>query len=503
MGDISTPTTAFDESYQVSIKAEPTSRARSIFWNFGSLSAGAAVGRIAGLATNVVLARCVSASGFGIAGIAQSITVYFNLLSDLGLGTVAVREGAQHPNKLQRVISATLGLRLAIALALIPLGLITAQFLPYSAASKNLFRVYLLTLPIQALSVEWVFRSLQKMHLNTALQIAGALLTLGLTIALVRGEKDLIWVAGIAAISAASMVILGIRLLRREGYHAWPVLSARENTYLLRQALPLCAVSFAVTMYAQTNNLIVGYYRSEADVGLYVAATRLSQVFYYPIWLYFTAMAPALMEAWAVSWQSARSLLANSVRVTAVVSIGSGLIASSVSRWAIRTIFGRSFDGASAAFDILIWTGVLIAICHNWDELCVAARRNRLLVQSTFLGAFVNLAICALTVTKLGIRGAALGNLLAEVTAHAFLVISFGWQMGLSVLREALKPAAAGAGAYGVLFATRSSGAPLCPILTALSYVALLFLIGGVTLRDLTKLRSLLAIRRVAPDSLA
>ncbi len=503
MGDISTPTTAFDESYEVSIKVEPQSRARSIFWNFGSLSVGAAVGRMAGLATNAVLARCVSASGFGVVGIAQSITIYFNLLSDLGLGTVAVREGAQHPQKLQRVISATLGLRLAITLGLIPLGLITAHFLPYSEESKNLFRVYLFTLPLQALSVEWVFRSLQKMYLNTALQITLALLTLGLTIMLVHREQDLIWVAGIAAITAAAILVVGVLLLRREGYHAWPVLSVRENAYLLRQALPLCAVSFAVTLYAQTNNLIVGYYRSEADVGLYVAATRLSQVFYYPIWLYFTAMAPALMESWAVSWDSARSLLSNSVRVTAVVSIGSGLIASSISRWAMRMVFGRAFDGASSAFDILIWTGVLIAICHNWDELCVASRRNRLLVQSTFLGAFVNLAICALTVSSLGIRGAAFGNLMAEVTAHAFLLASFGWQMGLSVLREALKPIAAGAGAYGVLFATRSSGVPLSPILTGLSYVALLFLVGGITVRDLNKLRSLLSIRRVVPSSAA
>jgi O-antigen/teichoic acid export membrane protein len=503
MGYISAPTTVYDESYQVAIKFEPASRARSIFWNFGSLTIGAAVSRIAGLATNAVLARCVSASGFGIAGIAQSITVYFNLLSDLGLGTVAVREGAQHPQKLQRVISATLGLRLAIALALIPVGLITARFLPYSEASKNLFRVYLLTLPIQALSVEWVFRSLQKMHLNTALQITAAFLTLGLTIVLVRREKDLIWVAGIAAISAAALVILGMRLLRREGYHAWPVLSARENAYLLRQALPLCAVSLAVTMYALNNNLIVGYYRSEADVGLYVAATRLSQVFYYPIWLYFTAMAPALMEAWSVSLESARSLLSNSVRATAVVSIGSGLIASSLSRWAIRLIFGRAFDGATSAFNILVWAGVIIAICHNWDELCVASRRNRLLVQSTFLGAFVNLAICALTVRSLGIRGAALGNLLAEVAAHALLLVSFGWHLGLSVLREALKPVAAGAGAYGILFATRSTGVPLCPILTTLSYVALLFVIGGVTRNDLSRLRSLLAIRRVVPESAA
>lgn len=387
MGDIPSSTDVLAETFENQESARIPSRAKTILWNFGSLSAGAAVSRLAGLATNAVLARTVSASGFGVAGIAQSVTLYFSLLSDLGLGTVAIREGAQNRNKLQQVISSTIGLRLAIALALIPIGLFTAQFLPYSESSRNLFRIYLLTLPVQALSVEWVFRSLQKMYLNTALQIFGAVLVLVLTVALIHQAKDLIWVAGIAAIAAAIGAVLGLGLLKRQGYIAWPTFSLQQSSYLLRQSLPLCAVSFAVTMYAQTNNLILGAYRSEAEVGLYVAATRLIQVCYYPIWLYFTAMAPALMEAWAVSWGSTRSLLSNSVRITAIISIGSGLIAASLSQWAIRTVFGRSFDGASSAFNILVWTGVIIAVGHNWDELCVAARKNRMLLQSTLLGA--------------------------------------------------------------------------------------------------------------------
>ena len=503
MGDISTPTDALAEAYEIQASVQPPSRAKTILWNFGSLSVGAAVSRLAGLATNATLARRVSASGFGVAGIAQSVTLYFSLLSDMGLGTVAIREGAQNPTKLQQVISSTIGLRLTLAFALIPIGLIAAQFLPYSASSKNLFLIYLLTLPIQALSVEWVFRSLQKMYLNTALQIFGALLILVLTLALVRQAKDLIWVAGIAAIAAAIGAILGFELLRRQGYSAWPTFSLRESAHLLRQSLPLCAVSFAVTLYAQTNNLILGYYRSEAEVGLYVAATRLIQVFYYPIWLYFTAMAPALMEAWAVSRDSARSLVSSSVRITSIISIGSGLVAASLSQWGIRTVFGRSFDGASSAFNILAWTGVIIAIGHNWDELAVAARKNRMLLQSTFLGAFVNLMVCGLTVSHIGIRGAALGNLSAEVAAHAFLLYSFGWQMGLSVLREAIRPALAGAGAFGVMFATRNIGLPFCPVLTASSYAAFLLMIGGVTANDLKRVRAIVSSRRLNTTSVS
>jgi hypothetical protein len=53
------------------------------------------------------------------------------------------------------------------------------------------------------------------------------------------------------------------------------------------------------------------------------------------------------------------------------------------------------------------------------------------------------------------------------------------------------------------LFATRASGVPLSPILTGLTYVTLLFLVGGVTAQDLNKLRSLLMVRRIASRSAA
>ena len=466
------------------------SHGRTILLNFSSLSVGAAASRLAGLATNAVLGRRVSAAGFGVTGIAQSVTQYFGLLSELGLSTVAVREGAQNPGNLQNVISSMLGLRLALSLAAVPLGFLTAQYLPYSEASRNLFRIYLLTLPIQALSVDWVFRSIQRMYLNTVLQIVGALVTLILTVTLVRQPKDLVRVAGIAAVVAMLTVALGMRLLRREGYSARPSFSLSESSYFLRQSLPLCATSVAITLYTQANNLILGAVRGDADVGLYVAATRLSQVCYFPIWLYFAAMAPALMQTWAVSADSARSFLSTSVRVTATVSIGFGLLGASSGQWILTRIFGKSFNGSGSAFELLVWTGVVIAIGHNWGELCIASKRNRLLMQSTFLGALVNLAVCATTVSRMGIRGAALSNMLAEIAVHAIMIPSFGWHMGLSVLREAWKPALAGGGAYGVSMATRGCWPPLCAILTGAVYTALLLAIGGVSRSDIARLRS-------------
>jgi PST family polysaccharide transporter len=338
------------------------------------------------------------------------------------------------------------------------------------------------------------------MHWNTILQFASAMVTLILTILLVRHQSQLSRVAGIAAIAAAVAAVLGIFVLGRQGYHARPTFSASEAKYFLRQSLPLCASSLAVLLYSQANSLILGAVRGEADVGLYGAAFRVSQVFYQWTWWYFVALAPPLMQCWANSPERARALLSTSVRLTTIGGIGFGLVAASAGSWLLTKIFGQSFSGAGQAFEIMIWTGIVFAIGHNWGELAIAARRNRLLVQSTFLGACVSLICCAATVSRMGIRGAALSSLLGEIAVHLFRIRSFGWDLGFKLLQGAVKPAVAGAVAYGVSLATRWTAPPICAAASVFSFLGLLFLIGEIGRPELKKLLDLMPFRRVASD---
>jgi PST family polysaccharide transporter len=493
MDEIESPLAATAQPLEeLSERPGALSRGKSILLNFGSLSAGTAVTRLTNLATNAVLARRVSISGYGITGIAQSITIYFGLLSELGLGTVAIREGAQHPEKLQQVISSMMGLRLVLASAAVLLGLMVSPYLPFSETSRSLFRLYILTLPIEAISVDWVFRAVQRMHWNTILQAVGAALTLSLTILLVQEPRHLLRLGGIAAVAALAPALLGIVILGRQGFHARPTFSIADAKYFLAQSLPLCATWLAILLYSQANILILGAARGESDVGLYGAAIRMSQLFYQPIWIYFAAIVPALMQSWAQSQEKARLLLSDSVRLTAITTIGAGIVSASAGTWLLARIFGKSFGGAGQAFEIMIWTQAISAIGQNWSNLCVAAKRNGSLIRSNSLGAIVNVMVCLATVSRMGIRGAALSNLLAATSVTCFLICSFGRDMGFNILQGAARPALAGAGAYLVSLATRWTAPPVCATLSVFSFVILLLLTGAVTAVDLKRLRVLI-----------
>lgn len=502
MGDLApavdTASTPLPEAVE---PAAPIGRGRWILLNFGSLSAGTLATRLSGLATSAILARRVSTAGYGMTGIAQTATTYFGLLSDLGLATVAVREGVQHPERLQRVISTTTGIRLALGIGAFLIALLVAPYLPFSESSRSLFRLYLLTLPIQAFNVDWVFRAIQRMHWNTILETSFAVLTLVLTAILVHQPNQILRVGGIAAFAAAATAFAGILILKGQGFHARPEFSLSAAKDYLGQSLPLCATWLAVLLYSQANTLILGAVRGESDVGLYGAALRVSQVFYQPIWLYFAAMAPALMQSWHRSMDDARRLMLESVRITAITTIGGGVIAASCGTWLLIKIFGKPYSSSGQAFEIMIWTAVVMAIGQNWSQLCIAAKRNRILVVANFLGAIVNVAICIPAASMMGIRGAALSNLLASITVTVALISAFGGPLGYKLLRSTAKPVLAGVGAYAISVATRWTSPPVSAVVSAFSYLAILLVLGEIGLRDLNRLRAMLFTRPLPSEA--
>ncbi|MGA2435680.1 MAG: oligosaccharide flippase family protein, partial [Bryobacteraceae bacterium] len=320
---IEEPSSALSGVTAASAKPGLKKTAATITRNFTSLLLGRLGCQVFNFTTNAYLARKIAPAGFGAIGVAQAIMGYLGLFSDSGLNVIAMREGAQNPSGMQALIGSITGLRLVLSCAFLPVGLLAAEFLPsLSDSSRTVLRIFALSLPLGAVALDWVFRALQRMQYNAILQVATAFLTLVLTLALVRGPHDLVRVpwAGIAA--GAGVFLLSLHLLARTGHRLSVNLRLQESLHYLAHSFPLCAASLAVTLYTLANNLILGQVHGDAEVGIYVAATKLAGMCFVSTWIFHAAMSPALMGLYVRSRQDAARLLTESVRFTAVAGCG-------------------------------------------------------------------------------------------------------------------------------------------------------------------------------------
>jgi O-antigen/teichoic acid export membrane protein len=371
--------------------------------------------------------------------------------------------------------------------------LVLAGLLPYSESSRQILRIFALSLPVQALAVDWVFRAIQRMHYMAIVQVASSLVTLFLTLALVREAGHVLRVPAIAVGVGAMGVALSVQLLCRAGYRLRLsfVFSAFRNH--LSQSLPLCAASLAITLYIQLNYLILGNLRGETEVGLYAAAAKVTTVLSTVHWLYYAAMIPAFMQLYAHSRSQARLLLRHSVRVTAVLGFGFMAVGVAGSDLLVGAVFGPAFRGARPVLGVMLASAAVVAVGHNWAQVAIAAHRERLLLNSTLLGGLVNILACALLVRSRGALGAAMGNLLAEIAVHIALFLPWPTEFRGRAMSPALGPAASCALALVLSRVVDPSGGVRAAGLSIVAYGVALFLFGSLTRNDLQTARSALA----------
>jgi len=205
------------------------------------------------------------------------------------------------------------------------------------------------------------------------------------------------------------------------------------------------------------------------------------------------------MVLYQVSRPKAAALLGQSVRVTAIFGFGMLAIGLPATRLLVRLVFGPAFTDATPVFGVMLASAAVVAVSHNWAQLAVAAHRERLVPKSTLFGGLMNLVVCGLLIRPLGAVGAATGNLLAEIAVALALFLPWPAELRGCALRPAFGPAAACAIALLLGRAAGPRGVAWGTGLSAVAYVAGLFLFGSITKNDLQAARSALSSFFVRP----
>lgn len=473
--------------------------ARVVAFNLASMATARFISLLVGFATNVYLARRISPSAFGAVTLAQAVMTYLAIISDSGLSTIAIREGSQHPGTLQALISSVSALRVLLASACMVAGFFCAEFLPYSANSRRLLRMFALSLPAQALAVDWTFRALQKMHFAAIVQITGSVLTLLLTLTLIKTPAQTLRVPIISLLVSLLGVLVSLRLLRHAGYRIAFTFAPHVWKIYLTQSLPLCASTLARTLYTQLNYLILGGVQNDAAVGCYAAASRIELAPSTCYVLYYLAIGPALMNLYRQSKEAASLVLSHSVRLTSTVSLGIFSVGFAASPVLVRAIFGPPFAAAGPVLMVMLATTCVVAVGHNWAQLAIAARRERLLFNSVLLGGATNLLLCSLLVKPLGPLGAAIGTLVAEVAVHVQLFLRWPHPFRIAALRRALGPVISCGCALGGASIAAPQGGFITGSVSALVYTAGLIATRSLTLMDIRNAASVMRFSQPQP----
>lgn len=441
------------------------------------------------------LARQLGMEEFGVYALGVTLFNTMILLATTGFDSAAVKftserlalgdqSAARRMVAAACLISACLGVLASIALAVAatPLASIvyekpslTSSLLLFAAAIPFAFTTVLLLSSLQAYQtllytvlVKYLWEPLGKWG------IAGLALMAGWGLAGVVG--------GFVVTFAASTVFAGVALIRVAHLSTRDAAAIQRDDLhaLSRHCLPLLAANVFGVVAPRMDIILLGYWASSQDVGLYLIAFQTAAVLALVMGAFDIAFAPIMSRAWTRNDDKTfRECYAAVHRMVtmATVPLFVGLVAF---RDEILSLFGREIGEGGLALSVLAVGYLVSAMTGGASTVLLMTGRSRTVLMNTVIYGIALVVATALLIPQLGILGAAISASCALIGVSVLRVWQV-WQSHamLPWTMKILKPLAAGAVMGFVISVMRPyvGSAWLIPLagFGALAYLAVLY----------------------------
>lgn len=473
-----------------------------IFRNFAALTGAQAVTMATSLVTVIVLARALGPEAYGVLGFGAAVLSYFGLATNFGMDAHGVREISRDPAQADRIVGIVLFARFALAALFFVVLLLGLGFVEMSARGRAVLIIQGIGLFFVAGNLEFAFQGLQRMGPMAARQIAAGLVVVFATLVLIDDPDDLLVAAAIpvaANLITATALYLYFRAGRDAGHNADDDASAAPTTLgdmavFVRRAAPVALMGALITIHVNMDIIVLGFIRTEAEVGLYVAASRIFVLALMLANMLHSAFLPALSAA---AGDEAAKLRAAGDYARVLCFLGCGIaVGGAVFAPAILALlFGEAFRDAAPALTILMLNAGLFHVAQAYGTPLLAWQSDKAYVKILGTGALANLGLNLILIPRYGIEGAAAATLVTQVLICGLLIVVAGRAFQLNHLpmagKAALLAAACGAPLVAVLHLAAPPEVPAMIVGGAAFgavYTTLAARLGLVDLRQLQRL---------------
>ncbi len=419
--------------------------------NTAALVASRLIIALVGWGGTVLIARQLGTEGFGQFTLIFSILGMLSIVTDLGVGRVAV--SALLDTDRDRATFAGTYIVLRIVLGFIGYGIAMAVVLladyPDVVVQATAVAGLVVVFATPSHAYDVAFQVKDRLAPLAVLAVVGRLGQLALTIAIVLQGGMLLWLVVPAVLN--DLIVL-----------AWKVPAAHrlmDFRYridigiwkaLLKEAVPLATGAAFVTLYYRIDSVMLSKLDTFESVGLYgVAYKFVDLVHFVP-----SAVAVALLAPLAAAWPDApgrfHAMTSQALRVLAVTA-GAALVGFWLfSADAAELLYGSDYRAAGRATSIVVSAEVLAFAAQVAITALIATGRHRWYPIIAMTGLAINLGLNLFFIPAWSFEGAALATLATEAVVVVLMWRQFaripGWVDGRQLAKLGRLPLAVLAG---------------------------------------------------------
>ncbi|MEY3678360.1 MAG: hypothetical protein RI924_501, partial [Bacteroidota bacterium] len=285
--------------------------------------------------------------------------------------------------------------------------------------------------------IDSYFQSQVKSKQVVLVQNACLVLSAALKITLVYWAAPVLYFAWALCVDSTLLALGLVWMYQRQGLQlrAW-IFSWERAKNLISQSWPLILTAVMISIYMKIDQVMLKSLGSK-QVGIYSAAARISESWYFIPVAIVTSVFPAIIHARKTDPERYHKRLQNLYDLLVGISVPVALLISFSANSIIAFLYGEQYSGAGDMLSIHIWSGIFVFLGSASSQYLLAEGYTMISFTRTAVGALVNVLLNLWLIPLYGGWGASVATLIAYgISTFFVLFIPKTRQQGLLMLKS-------------------------------------------------------------------
>jgi O-antigen/teichoic acid export membrane protein len=379
---------------------------------------------LAAVVVGIWVARYLGPGQFGVLNYAVAFVAIFGVISKLGMDSIMVRDLVNDPLNSQKLLGTAYWLKILGALAAFVMIGGYALFSAETGDTKAYLLILAMGLFFQAFEViDFFFQAKVLSKFVSICKTIQLLISSAAKVYLVYAGADLIWFIAVQLLDQVTLGItqaIAFRIhtgnLQFLRYFSWA--SART---LIRESWPLIFGSIVVMIYMKVDQIMIMNILGEHEMGLFSAAVRISEAWYFVPVVITNSLFPAIINAKKTDEQQYRKRLQRLFNFMVMISLAVAIGVTLVSTWVMTLLFGEAYRAAGPILSIHVWAGIFVSLGVASSGWFLSENLQRFALVKAIIGMCLNIGLNFILIPRYGAIGSAVATIISQMSGAVVL----------------------------------------------------------------------------------
>lgn len=367
-------------------------------------------------------ARYLGPDNYGLINYASAYMAFFTSICTLGINSIIVKEFVDYQKQQGEIIGTTLLLRILASMfsVLMIIGIVTMidKGEPLTISVTILVSLSLIFQCFDTFNYWFQFRYQSK--IVSLVTLVAYIATSIYKVILLVSHKNVKWFAVATCIDYILIAILIYLAYKKCGGEKLRF-SKRRATHLLDNSYHYILSGLMVSIYGQTDKLMLKQMLNQKEVGYYSVATAICTMWVFVLQAIIDSMYPTILKLYGKDEETFKrknkQLYAIVFYVSSVVSLGIFF----AGEYIIRVLYGKEYLSAVSPLKMVTWYTAFSYLGVARNAWIVCKNSQKYLKYIYFSAAVINVLLNLLFIPILGATGAALASLITQIFTSIIL----------------------------------------------------------------------------------